>query len=73
MLNKTNTNKGERVMLNKSKKVLNEVRELAKKNQYTEARNLLHKNSYLCDLDSAFWTVYQGLSMLYLELTKERA
>ncbi len=72
MLN-TLTNKGEQTMLNKSKTVLNEVRELAKKNQYAEARNLLHKNSYLCDLDSAFWTVYQGLSMLYLELTKERA
>jgi len=73
MLNKLTINKGEQTMLNKSKTVLNEVRELAKKNQYAEARNLLHKNSYLCDLDSAFWTVYQGLSMLYLELTKERA
>ena len=71
-MKKTNNLRGNK-MLNKSKKVLKDVRELATKNNYQEARNLLHKNSYLCDLDSEFWTVYQGLSILYSNLIKERA
>jgi len=64
-------NKGENIMLKKSKEVLKNVRELAKENKYPEARNLLNKNSNLCDLDSQFWTVYQGLNILYRELGKE--
>ena len=44
-MKKTNNLKGNKI-LNKSKKVLKDVRELATKNNYQEARNLLHKNSY---------------------------
>ena len=64
MLN--NNNKGDK-MNNKSIKALKEVRELAKQNKFVEAKKLLNKYSYLCDVDSEFWNVYQGLHILYRE------
>ena len=54
-------------MNNKSMKALKEVRELAKQNKFVEAKKLLNKYSYLCDVDSEFWNVYQGLHILYRE------
>ena len=54
-------------MTNKSIKALKEVRELAKQNKFAEAKKLLNKYSYLCDVDSEFWNVYQGLHILYRE------
>ena len=59
-------------MLNQSKQALTEVRTLAKQNKYVEAKNLLNKYSYLCDEDSEFWTVYQGLGCLYNKIIKEQ-
>ena len=59
-------------MLNQSKQALTEVRTLAKKNKYVEAKNLLNKYSYLCDEDSEFWTVYQGLGSLYNQIIREK-
>tara|TARA_R110002051_G_scaffold177651_1_gene247489 strand:- start:702 stop:905 length:204 start_codon:yes stop_codon:yes gene_type:complete len=61
-----NNNKGDK-MNNKSIKALKEVRELAKQNKFVEAKKLLNKYSYLCDVDSEFWNVYQGLHILYRE------
>ena len=54
-------------MTNKSIEALKEVRELAKQNKFVEAKKLLNKYSYLCDVDSEFWNVYQGLHILYRE------
>jgi len=67
------TIKGENKMTNEAKTVLKNARELATQNKYQEAKDLLHKNTFLCDLDSQFWTVYQGLSMVYSEKIKEIA
>ena len=52
-------------MTNKGKQVLKQVRILAKQNQFVKAKNLLNKYSYICDVDSEFWNVYQGLGILY--------
>ena len=58
------TNKGVN-MTNKAKQVLKQVRDLAEQNQFVAAKNLLNKHSNICDVDSDFWNVYQGLGMLY--------
>jgi len=57
-------------MTNKGKQVLKQVRSLAKQNQFVSAKNLLNKHSHICDVDSEFWNVYQGLGMLYAEKIK---
>jgi len=57
-------------MTNKAKQVLKQVRDLAKQNKFVAAKNLLNKHSNICDVDSEFWNVYQGLGMLYAEKIK---
>jgi hypothetical protein len=57
-------------MTNKGKQVLKQVRSLATQKQFVAAKNLLNKHSYICDVDSEFWNVYQGLGMLYAEKIK---
>jgi len=57
-------------MTNKAKQVLKQVRDLAKQNKFVSAKNLLNKHSNICDVDSEFWNVYQGLGMLYAEKIK---
>ena len=59
--------KGKKTMLVQSKEVLQKARSLAKQNKYNAAKNLLNKYTYLCDIDSEFWTVWQGLHMVYQE------
>jgi hypothetical protein len=73
MLNiNANINKGDK-MNKESIKALKEVRQLAKQNKFVKAKKLLNKYSYLCDVDSAFWNVYQGLGILYANKITGRA
>jgi len=61
-------------MTNKGKEVIKQVRSLAKQNQFVKAKKMLNKYSYICDVDSEFWNVYQGLGILYAEkITKNNA
>jgi len=61
-------------MTNKGKQILKQVRGLAKQNKFVSAKKLLNKYSYLCDVDSEFWNVYQGLGILYSnKITKNNA
>jgi len=61
MTNKTT----KETMTNKGKQILKQVRSLAKQNKFVEAKKMLNKYSYICDVDFEFWNVYQGLGILY--------